>query len=178
MSTDHIQIGRVFGDKDRLHRVVRITELTPMTSPLHGLAEIPTVVFEIWDTHESEEPWSRSSFISRGDFERCYRYLPEHVLNTQFELTEAQQMLNAASRIVTDALAGVIGTEGAIETVDLLVNVARREAALRIAAHDWDQGCAAGCCDDSRGAEKASDLIMTTLTEEQRTELLDTISQD
>jgi hypothetical protein len=25
--------------------------------------------------------------------------------------------------------------------------------------HPWEEGCASGCCDDDRGAQKAADLI-------------------
>jgi hypothetical protein len=172
VSIDRIEIGRVFADRDKPHRVVRITELKDVSNPLHGVQSIPSVSFEIWDTHDLDVPWSNSSLTSREGFEAHYRYVPDHVLNTQAELDEAQKMLNHASRTITAVVATAIGVKGAVRVVDLLVNVARREAALRIAAHEWDEGCAAGCCDDSRGAEKAAELIMVTFTEAERAEML------
>ena len=33
------------------------------------------------------------------------------------------------------------------------------ELAEEIREHPWSEGCAAGCCDDDRGAQKAADRI-------------------
>jgi hypothetical protein len=171
VSIDRIETGRVFGNKTKVHEYVRITEVSAVTGLPISEKGIPAVHFEIWDTHEHEEPWSRKTIMPRTAFEERYRYLPEHLLNQQIEHAEAEQMLNAATRQVVRSMVGTDVTE-AIRLVDSLVNMARREAALRIAVHEWDEGCAAGCCDDSRGAEKASDLIMVTFTEAERAELL------
>lgn len=178
MGIDRIETGRVFGNKDKAHEFVRVTRVWDAHNELHGLDALPSVTFEVWDTHEVHEvPWDRTSTLLRETFEKRYCYLAGHVLNTEIELAEAQQMLNAASRTVTDALTAIIGSDGAIKAVDLLVNVARREAALRIAAHDWNEGCAGvGCCADT--PDMASDLIMTELSDDQRAELFAILAHD
>jgi hypothetical protein len=40
-----------------------------------------------------------------------------------------------------------------------VLRIHAHELAEQIRGFSWSSGCASGCCDDERGAEKAADLI-------------------